>query len=343
MNVLMITPRVDKEDKAFGFVYYWILKLSEKVDKLIVLTIEKKDITLPNNVKVYSINTHNRFLEVSRFYKLSNEILKNENIDFIFPHMYTEFSLLIWPLAKIYRKPIVTWYAHSVVNLRIKLVNMLVNKIVTSTKEGCKIKTNKLVVIGQGVNTDYFKPLNKKKKEKILLTLGRIGKVKNLDDLIKAIKAIKNAKLLIVGDPVSEKDAIYLDELKKLVKDLELNNVEFHKGIPFSETLNYYNNAVIFLHGCNSGLDKASLEAMSCALPIITCSNSHKEILKEHQNCLFTEHHIDELAIKTKAILDMNDKARTKLGLELRQIVINNHSLDNLMNNLVSVFKDTIK
>ncbi len=336
----MITPRVDKEDKAFGFAYYWILKLAEKVDKLIVLTIEKKDVKLPENVKVYSLETHNKLVEIGRFYKYAIKIFREEKIDVVFPHMYTEFTILIWPAARMFRKKIVTWYAHSVVNFRIKLVNSLVDRIVSSTKEGCKIKTNKLVIVGQGTNTDYFKP-SKRKKEKILLTLGRIGAVKNLEDLIKAVKDIKDYKLLVVGDPTSEKDFAYLEDLKKLVKELNLKNVEFHKGVEFSKTINYYNNAVIFLHGCNSGLDKTSLEAMSSGLPIITCSNSHKEILKDYPMLLFKEHDVNELNTKIKSLLKMKDRER--LGLELRDIVIKNHSVNSLTNNLIKVFNDVTK
>jgi len=339
----MITPRVDPEDSAFGSAYFWIKELAKYLDNLYVITIQKANLDLPKNVQVFEIQAKNKFLKVLNFYKFSFRIFK-KGIDIIFPHMYLEFTFLIYPIAKLYGQPIIIWYAHSHVDLKLKLINLMANRIVTSTKNACRIKSEKIRLIGQGINTDFFKPSQeKKRKTKILLTLGRISPVKNLGDLIKAMQFVKNAKLIIVGDPTNrESDKIYLNKLKKLVKNLKLDNVEFHGGVNFSETLNYYQNADLFVHGCNSGLDRASLEAMSVGLPIITCSKSHKEFLKTFPLAIFEEHNIEELATKIKKILEMQDKERINFGNEMREIILKRHNVERLVQNLLEKFKEVI-
>ncbi len=335
MNILMITPGVDKEDKNFGFVYYWILKLAEKVDKLYIITLRETYCDLPSNVEVFNVDSKNKISKVFKFYRYIWQIF--DKIDIIFCHMYPEFTFLSYSASKLFSVPIVTWYSHTKVNLRLKLVNIMARRIVTTTRDTCRLKSKKVIPIGHGINTDFFK-LAKKREERLLLTIGRISPIKHIETMIGAMENLKDCRLLIVGD-APKRDEDYLIGLKKQVKNLGLNNVEFHKGISFRETVKYYQNASIFIHCSDSGLDKTGLEAMSTGLPIISCCELYKEFLKDFPTLTFEEQNVKELTTKIERILSMSEEEKAKLSVTLRNMVMENHNVNSLMNKLVKVFE----
>lgn len=102
-----------------------------------------------------------------------------------------------------------------------------------------------------------------------LLFLGRIGKRKGVYDLIESINSINdsvkhNISLTIGGDGEVEK-------LKKLIKDLNLDNVNFVGWVKGAEKINLLKNTDVFvLPSYNEGLPISLLEAMSFGKPIIS-------------------------------------------------------------------------
>ena len=60
MKLLMITRKVDKDDAQMGFAFNWINKLSQKVDQLKVICLEKGNVEgLPGNVEIFSLGKEN--------------------------------------------------------------------------------------------------------------------------------------------------------------------------------------------------------------------------------------------------------------------------------------------
>ena len=161
MKVLMVTPRVNSKDPVFGFTVSWIKELANHLEQLNIITLGQSTEVLPSNVKVYTILGNNKPGKLLNLEKLYFSLIPKNDI--IFTHMYNEFAILAWLPAKIQGKPILVWYAHSNVNLKLFLTNMIADKLVSSNKNAFRIKSKKVKFIGQGVNIEIFKPKSKKK------------------------------------------------------------------------------------------------------------------------------------------------------------------------------------
>jgi len=271
-------------------------------------------------------------------------------VDVVFCHMYVVFTFMAAPWAKPLRIPIVQWYAHGRVDFKLRLAHVIADKIVTSSKEGFRIKSNKVIITGQGIDTDKFRPARRRKisgNKHVILSVGRISPVKNYEALIRAAdilvnqKGMDNLKFLIAGGvPISSQQAYY-EKIVKLTEELGLISwFEFAGMIPHTEVADYYQACDIFVSTSQTGsADKTTLEAMACEKPVLTSNEAFKDMLADNAELLlFTPEKPEELAEKIYGLLQMDGPKRVQLGASLRKIVERDHSVDHLMSRLVEIF-----
>src|SRR3989344_5572534 len=67
--------------------------------------------------------------------------------------VYIILGAAFWRLL---RKKISLWYAHGSANWILKLAEVCTDIIFTSTPEGCRLKSSKIRIVGQGIDTDLF-------------------------------------------------------------------------------------------------------------------------------------------------------------------------------------------
>lgn len=360
MKVLMITPGIDESHDILGFIPTWVRKLAERVDKLYVITFHHDIKTeLPDNVAVCDVNKMG-VSRLGKFIRFSSRLLHLNytmlrivpKVDVVFCHMYPDFTLMSAPYAKLFRKSLVTWYTHGHVSLRLRIAHLLVNKMVTASKESFRIKSHKVIITGHGIDTDRFKPAEnlagKKKSKTTILSVGRISPRKNIETLIKATdilvneKGMKDLTLVIVGGvPVASQEPFF-EELKNMVNELELgNHVEFVGSVPYSNVVNYYQQCDLFVTGSRTGsIDKNVLEAMACEKPAIACNEPFENVFGVYSKLLlFNKEDPYDLAQKIASILKMDKDQRKKVYSYMREIVKSEHDIDGLTDKLVEVFE----
>lgn len=150
-------------------------------------------------------------------------------------------------------------------------------------------KTNTIIdyqIITNGVDCDFYQP-SKIKFDKFTVTAGGtlFGKKKGLDILIKAFAQFaeykNNVELLLIGAGDLE------TELKALANKLGVKNKVNFVGRKDKNWLaeNLPKCHVFCLPSINEGMSNATLEAMSCGLPIIiTPVGGADELLEEGKN-----------------------------------------------------------
>ena len=347
MKLLMITRKVDKNDPQVGFAFNWIRKLSQKVEQLKVICLEKGDIEgLPNNTEVFSLgkeNGKNRLKEFFNFQKGTLRFIKK--VDGIFCHQNPEYTILVAPYAKLFRKKIVCFYAHKAVNWRVGLMHFFADKVITSSEKGFRIDSPKKKIISQGIDINFFKPdLGKKKSGKLrIIAVGRISPIKNYEILINAVGILKDKKInlmaKIAGLVLLEKQEEYFNKLKKLVKEKQLENeVNFLGGTIQVETLKLYQNSDISVNLCPTGApDKVGFEAMACGIPVLVCNQSYAKNFGSYtEQLIFKEKDPKDLAQK---ILDLSQNGQSEeIGKFLREQVVKHHNLDNLLERIIKCF-----
>jgi glycosyltransferase involved in cell wall biosynthesis len=137
-----------------------------------------------------------------------------------------------------------------------------------------------------------------------------------------------------LGSPCVERDHQYLSELKRLVRERNLENaVEFRPAVPYTRVEEEYANCDVFVSTTvRHSFDKAPLEAMACGKIVLTTNQSFLPVLREYSDALIADDaHRGELARRMIQVARMQPSEREKLGLALRQTVVRDHSLERLM------------
>lgn len=348
MKILMLTQKVDAGDDLLGVYHGWIRELSKKVEKINVICLYRGNHDLPSNVSIYSLGkeeNRSKIKYLKRFFYYIWTLRRD--YDIVFVHMNKEYVILGSIFWRCLSKKIVFWYAHYLIDWQVRISVWLSDKVITSSRFACKIKSRKLIVVGQGVDTEHFKNLNiESDKEKTsILFLGRISPVKNLETLIKALAIIKEKDdrifLNVVGAP-TEKDKNYLFKIKQLINDLGLfGYVKLWDKVSYLETLEFYNKNNIFINLTPTGsFDKTILEAMACERLVLVSNKAFLEIIPEnyHNLLIFKENEEKDLAEKINKLINLNNEEKQRIGKEMREIVAKNHGLGRLMENISSIF-----
>ncbi len=147
--------------------------------------------------------------------------MRERRIDACFAHMAPLFTVLFAPVAKRSGIPVVLWYAHTSVTPTLRLAHALADRCLTATPAGFRIPSEKLFIIGHGVDLDHFRPpaRNGPLYDRTVLTVGRIAPVKRLEEMIDAIEILRDLgvdlDLKLYGAPFAADDRRYEASLRK--------------------------------------------------------------------------------------------------------------------------------
>lgn len=348
MHLLIVTQKVDKEDENLGAFYYWFERLSREFDEVTIITSFVGKTDFPAHVKIYSLGKeHNagRFVRLKTFFELFS--YHYAKCDTVFFHQIPEFVIAAAPFLLSLNKRSVLWYAHKSVTLRLKLAERLVDFIATSSSEGFRLPSKKVIYTGQAINTDLFMPQEQpvhsdERKEFKLITIGRISPIKNYEQIINACAAGMNIwpdkwSLSIVGGPLLPRDFLYMESLKHLIVEKNLSShIHFLGPIGYSHIPALLQQHAIFVNVSGTGsLDKAVFEAMSVGLSVLTANEAYHSIVPD---AYFLEHtHPEFLAERIKQL-----ESEQRPNMALRQIVLDRHSLDTTIAKLCSLLKDAM-
>lgn len=343
----MITRRVDKDDGLAGFTYSWVKKIGENVDSLNVICLYQGNVSdLPNNISIYSVGKEKKIGKIKsliNFCILANRLIKK--CDGVFCHQNPEYTIAIWPWAKLFRKKIVTWYTHGSVSFRLRLVEKMADVILTASKDSFRLPSKKVFVTGHGIDVNLFKPSNHENSNNLfkILTVGRISPTKDYESMIKALailpeQDINHIQFDIIGQPGLVGQKIYFENLKKMVEVMKLNNqINFLGAKPNSEIPNFLRAADLFINLSGTGsLDKAVLEAMACGCLVLTSNFAFKDILPSELFVL--QNNPKQLAQKIKSLIDFDNSTRNNLKEKMINEVVTHHNLDNLIKIIITKF-----
>jgi len=351
MKLLMITRKVDPMDASPAAATCKLVeKLAGQVDELKVICLEKGNVSgLRNNIQVGSLGKekgYGKIRKLIRFKILAWRFIRQ--VDGVFCHQNPEYTILISPYAKLFRKRIITWYTHGTVNWKLHLVNLLTNKILTASKESCRLKNRKKIEItGHGIDTARFvKGVETPNEENFkIISAGRISPTKDLVTFIKAVdilvnqKGAKNIKVRIIGPAVLKQDEKYRDDLSSMIENKGLLKYISLSKASYDAMSAEYQDADLMINLSQTGsVDKAVLEAMACEDLVLTSNEAFENILND-QKLMFEPENYQELADKIVALMNLSNKEKQKIGQRLRNIVVENHNIDNLVKKIVNQFK----
>jgi len=261
-------------------------------------------------------------------------------------YFMTETSAAIFGLYfRIRRVRQVLWYAHAHLPKRLLFASLLMNKICSSTKGSIPIKQNKVILLGQMVDTNLFayspKPIFSSLS---LVHFGRFDKSKNILILMKVVQKVEKrrpkTKLTLIGSPSSNHGLSYQREvLKQFEAELERGVIHILPAFKRSELPLQLKNYDIFVHAFQGSLDKTLVEATLMGMPTVTLNTEYLNEFgtwseKKPRDFMspedFLENEIDLITSLDKSILFKELEKRYKTAKS-------KHSLDNWIRGITQV------
>lgn len=356
LRLLMVTQAVDLDHPILGFTHTWVNALARRVDELHVVTLVAGRHNLADNVVLHAYGppaaSHSR---LSRFWFynrcFAQLILGDQQVDAVFVHMIPRWVILALPYTKLRQVPVVLWYAHGAVSRQLRLAHRLADRVVTSSPESYPLRDeDRVVTVGQGIDTKHFRPAVRQPDSLFrVLSVGRLSPVKQHESLIEAAhilvqeRGMDNLRVRIVGGPARPSDQAYAQRLHQLVSSYGLEaHTAFAGPLPCGQVAQEYQNCDLFVNFSRTGsLDKTALEAMACAVPVITSNPAFRAVFPMALRSLLLKPDFDVclLVQLVEYLLGLSPDERRGIGLRLRQEVETNHALEHMVEKMVSVFR----
>ena len=295
MRLLIITQKMDRNDPILGFFHRWVEEFAKHTEKLTVICLEKGECDLPKNVQVYSLGKEEGVSRLEYIYRFYKYIFKFRNdYDSVFVHMNQVYVILGGIFWRIMGKRISLWYTHKSVTTSLRIAEKLVHVIFSASGASFKIKTNKLHVMGHGIDVgslacDHREPLKERLK---ILVVGRISEIKGAKYIVEACRILKEKGILFevsfIGDPITKPDYIYLDQTKELINKYSLEDeISFDGSFPNHKIKEKYCRADITINPLpTGGVDKVVIEAMACGVVPFTSDEAFVEYFGEYSDLL---------------------------------------------------------
>jgi glycosyltransferase involved in cell wall biosynthesis len=345
LNLLIITQKVDFNDDLLGFFHGWIKEFAKYCKSVIVISLQKGEYDLPQNVKVLSLGKErgrSRLKYLSNFYKYIFQ--ERKNYDAVFVHMNPIYIVLGGIFWKIFGKKVFLWYIHPKADKFLKPAMLLVDKIFTASPHSFPLKSKKLEITGHGIDLTFFRRYEEIKKiPNSLLFVGRISPVKNLHILIDAANILHQSDINFVLNIVGDKDERFPDYFEKIKKDSanleKLGKIKFLGKIPNKEMPKIYNQNEVLINLTPSGsFDKAILEAMACGCLVLVANKSFEGVLSKE--FIFNQEDFQDLASKLIWALKLSLLEKEKYGKDFRKYVMENHNLETLIQKIRKAYED---
>ncbi|MBN2190077.1 MAG: glycosyltransferase family 4 protein, partial [Candidatus Aureabacteria bacterium] len=297
MNICIITPCVDENDWLYGAFCPWIGSLSKQADNILVLTLKKGAFDFKGNVRVIRIkNCSTKVSTLLNLYKNIISYNKEYPISCFFTHMCPIYVTALFPLKCLLKIPVVMWHAHGTKSLKLRMAEILCDRVISSSESGFPVKTAKLSVVGQAIDTDRFKAGPAGASLKKMLYAGRISRIKNILGIVETVNALRSRgfddiRLSLAGAASTGKDAGYMREIKEYISSNGLEgNIEFLGPVSYRDIHNTYNTSGIFINLSDTdSLDRSVLEAMSSGNIVITSNRAFRPFYLEKSPALFLD------------------------------------------------------
>jgi glycosyltransferase involved in cell wall biosynthesis len=347
MKLLIITQVIDTEHPILGFFHRWVIEFAKNCEHVHVIALQVGEYNLPENVTVHSLGKDEgkgRFTYLLRFYKLIWSL--RHEYDNVFVHMNQIYVILGALLWGIFSKPIGLWYAHGAVTTSLHIAVFLSQKVFTSTRQGMTIDTPKRIIVGQGIDTEVFKMLEKKEEQDLkLITVGRVSVSKNIDTLLRACVQIKEQNIpfsfKIIGPATIPSEVEYLKKMKLFCSELKLDDeVQWVGPVAQTDLPMYLQSADVFIHdGATNSLDKALLESVLCGCVVISSNPAYRDLdVSSSEELLYKPKDVNALA---RAVLRVQQLDSSVRGQEMQPVldyICSNYSVSNLISGIISAY-----
>jgi len=234
------------------------------------------------------------------------------------------------------------------------------SKVIAVTKteaeqyKSMSVGEDKIEIIPNGVDLSEFQNLPERgqfrkkygldNKQKLILYLGRIHKIKSPDLLVKSFaeltKKFHDVKLAIVGP-----DDGYLPVLKKVIDDLGINDRILLTGPLYGrEKLAAYVDADVYVLPSVYDMSPSTvMEACACATPVVVTSSCGLANWIEGYQAGYVVPHDKKQLQQALATILTDEKLRQKLASQARRLVEEQFAWNKIVDQIEATYKAVIR
>jgi glycosyltransferase involved in cell wall biosynthesis len=351
---LYITYKYDPTDSLVGSVAGLLQQLAQHVTQISVLCLSARLIDVPANVTVYDLGKTSgatRWQVWQHFYQHSLHLLPL--VDGVYCQFSPDYVLALAPLLLWQPKPVVLWYTHREVSLRLRLAARLVARILTASPESCQLRSPKVQVVGHGIDTDWFVPaaVPPTSQPPLLLAVGRRAPIKHYELLIAACAQLPDfrGEVRIIGGDEGSAPTGYAAQLQAQITTAGLHErIKLLGGLPYPELRAQYQQAWLHLNLCpTGGMDKAVLEGWAAGVPTLLRNQTFAPYLAAaesaaQQPLLLPDCSAAELAQAIQAQLHWQPERWLAVSRAVRQIAVTHASQAALAQRIAAVWQSVV-
>lgn len=375
LRLLLFNLVTDETDPVLGFACVWIRRLAQRCESIDVITMYRGEYDLPGNVRVYSAGRERGLSKAARvacFYRHLLRLLAAHQYDACFAHMMPLFAGLAGPFLSARGIRTALWYTHRQRSAQLRLGLAMSWRAVSADASSFPYQTDKLRVIGHGIDTEFYSPPPSPRSQnegegldapgsegftqppfppgegragdgaRLVAQVGRLAAIKHQATTLAAV-AGTGANLALIGGAQAGASRKYERSLVEMTRELGLvDRCHFAGDLSAAEVRNWYRRATVAVNMSPVGLfDKAALESMACGVPTIVCNPAFAPLLGEYADLLLTRDAGDVAGLRDRLerLFALSDEERFAIGRQLRENVLREHSLDNLTGRLVAVLR----
>jgi glycosyltransferase involved in cell wall biosynthesis len=204
------------------------------------------------------------------------------------------------------------------------------------------IDSEKIAVIHNGIDINFFYPIDNHMEFKTILWIGRYTPGKGVEYLIEAFHQFHQRypeyTLLMVGRGPKK------DEIARMIQEHGLDSsIQLLDFIPNAELPNLYRKSSIFvLPSLEEGVPRTILEAMACGVPVVCTELPQLVDIVAGSGILVPVRDSEALAEALIQIVTDPDRAR-ELGENGRERVVADFSWDDTVNQTLKLYQEVIQ
>ena len=147
-------------------------------------------------------------------------------------------------------------------------------------------------------------------------------------------------RLRIAGAPFYASDHAYLEDLRRLIAELGLDDyVDFAGELPAAKMPAVWSSLDAFIGWrARPALDRSGLEALACGVPLITNNTAYASLLGGFSGDFLVESSPDDLASGLCSLLALQPAMHTAAVERLRQLTVERHGAGGLADRITRLF-----
>ena len=343
-RVVFITQQFDPSHPALASTVPQVTALARYVDEVVIVTDRIVPSALPPNARAHSFRARTKIGRGLRLLRVVAQELRGRRGDVaVIVHMCPVYAIIVGPLVRLRRVPLVMWWVHWKVDLVVRTAERFCTRIVSVDTRSFPHPTTKLVTVGQSIDVADIpiRPRAGTRAEGSLrvLAVGRYSPAKHLDTVLRAVRIASDRgaelRLDVYGPSFGEEGRLEHEALERLAAELDLGGrVALHDAVTRAEVMELLAGADLLVNNARGGADRIVYEAGASGMPVLASNAAHTGFLDP--DAFFGRDDAEGLAERLVAVAALSPAERDEIGRRLRERVERENSVDSWSTGLLA-------